>query len=121
MSWAVLADGVLQAGMAAFGTRFSYAPKGAGRPAGPFTLQPDGLPLTGVYDAKHALIEMNSDGAPVSTTAPVLGVRLSVMPAPPLAGDEATILEGPDAGLVYRVADPQPDGQGGAKLILEKK
>ncbi len=120
MSWAALADGVLEAAMAAFGTRIRYAPKGAGRPAGPFTQQPDGAALTGVYDARHALIEMNSDGAPISTTTPVLGVRLSVMPVAPLAGDEVTILEGRDAGMLYRVVDPQPDGNGGAKLILEK-
>jgi len=114
MAWAELAGRVLGASMKAFGTPFTYWPKGAGRPAGPFTTRPGSAdPLQGVWDEKHSLVEM-VDGAPISTTAPVLGVHLMDLPVAPLAGDEVDI-----AARHWRVVDPQPDGQGGAKLILE--
>jgi hypothetical protein len=115
MSWAELTGGVLREAMAAFGTPFSFSPRGPGRPAGPFTFQPDGVTtLTGVFDEAHHLMETSANSAPVSTIAPVLGVRLADLPVPPLQGDVIVV-----AGISYKIAVPQPDGQGGSKLILE--
>lgn len=115
MTWAELAGDVLFAAMDVFGTAFIHAPKGEDRPAGPFSQTADGRPLRGVWDEAHALVTLGGEGS-VSTTAPVLGVRMADLAVEPLQGDEITI-----GGRVWEIVDPRPDGQGGAKLILELK
>jgi hypothetical protein len=51
----------------------------------------------------------------VSTVGPALGVSLADFPAEPVKGD--TLVR---EGLTYRVDDIQPDGEGGADLILHR-
>lgn len=72
--------------------------------------------LSGVFDSAHSTIDF-TEGAPVSTMTPVLGVRLADFPPSiaPLQGDGPVLCR----GVAYLVADVEPDGHGGAKLILK--
>lgn len=84
---------------------------------GPVTYQPtEGAPfeLQGVYSAPHTAVDIGAS-TEISTTAPMIGVDLAAFPAPPRSGDRL-IRE----GLLYRVDDIKPDGQGGADLILHR-
>lgn len=74
--------------------------------------------IKGIFDRHHEVIlqevkgsELDAPG--VSTTMPVLTVRLADLPAAPLMGDRVGI----DAET-FRVWDIQPDGQGQADLIM---
>lgn len=76
----------------------------------------------GVFDALHEVVEMkfqdareNYDGVPVTSQAPVLGIRLADWPVVPKKGDQVTV-----QAVAYRVWDVQLDGQGKADLILKK-
>lgn len=69
---------------------------------------------TGVFEASYELVTLDS-GLPVSTIVPVCLVRLSECPRRPARGDEVIVSAG-----TYRVRDVQPDGQGGALLVLEQ-
>jgi hypothetical protein len=65
--------------------------------------------IKGVFS--NAFIEVNG----ISTVAPALRVDLSDFDSPPLVGDSVTINL-----LVYSIDDIQPDGYGGAALILHR-
>ena len=67
----------------------------------------------GIFTAAHEVVRLMDGDAPVSSTAPVLGVRLADFAAPPEAGDVVVV-----GGREYRVEDVQPDGEGGARLVL---
>ena len=115
-SWADLAGGLLATATRTFAhkTPIVFTPQ-AGTPvtfndpanceAGPFA----------VFDAAHQVVELGEVDVPIDSTAPVLGVRLSDFPTAPSQDDTAVI----DGGT-YRVVSVQPDGQGGAMLVLRK-
>lgn len=87
---------------AVFGEPVTYAGQGI-----------DPVTVSGIFTAAHL---MASPGmAPVSTTAPVLVIGAAQLPFAPAAGDEIT-----RGAEVWRVADPQPDGTGLIRLILER-
>lgn len=74
--------------------------------------------ISGIFDRHHEVIlqevkgsELDAPG--VSTTMPVVTVRLADLPAAPAMGDRVAI----DAET-FRVWDIQPDGHGQADLIL---
>jgi len=70
--------------------------------------------LQAVFDTAH--IEVDPDtGAPVSSTNPVLGVRLADLPNEPTSRDRVRA-----RGQLYRISDVQPDGVAGALIILKK-
>lgn len=68
--------------------------------------------IKAIFDAEFQSID-NKTGLPLSSTQPALGVRLSDLPAAPRKGDHVTV-----KGTTYKVMESQPDGQGGALLLL---
>jgi hypothetical protein len=75
------------------------------------------FPIDGVFDKAYLGVSPLGDGTTMSTTMPVLGVRLALFPpgAPPVQDDKLQILS---SGATYRVKEVQPDGHGEAKLLL---
>ncbi|WP_282129266.1 head-tail joining protein [Roseobacter litoralis] len=74
--------------------------------------------ITGIFTAAYALATQG-----VATTAPVLVIAETALTTPPQAGDLVTLHKNHAdicAGTVLRVADPQSDGSGMARLILER-
>jgi len=69
----------------------------------------------GVFDAAHELVDLGGEAA-VTTTGPVLSIRLSDFDVAPQQDNEVTI-----DGTLYRIYDVQPDGQAGAKLLLKSR
>jgi hypothetical protein len=69
----------------------------------------------GVFDHGHTLLEVQGDGAPVSTETPMLGIRLSEFSTAPVQNDQVYI---PSVNSTYMVRDPMPDGHGHARLML---
>lgn len=74
----------------------------------------DPFEIGGVFDAQYQSVKF-SEGAAISTNAPMLGVRLSAFPegVQPLQSDRVVI-----RGATYVVSDVNPDGHGWVKLIL---
>jgi hypothetical protein len=91
------------AAMAAFGQAATYAPKDS-----------DAFALNGDFRSSHSEVTV-SEGAPVSTTVPVMFVRLADFPAGISPAQNDTLMVN---GVEYRVADIEPDAIGGAKLLL---
>lgn len=76
----------------------------------------DGMtPLTGVFDEAYEVVDPNSHTG-ISTTRPVLLMRLSDLQAAPAKGDRVTIRSSRN----FTVTKSEPDGRGGALLILHK-
>jgi hypothetical protein len=105
MSWADMAKSVLETGIETFKTEVTYHSISA---QAFYSAQ-------GVFDAAHLVVSLRDD-LDYSTVNPVLGVSLAQLETVPAQGDEIIL----PAGATYRVSDIQPDGQGGALLILEK-
>ena len=82
----------------------------------PVLLDTNGQPLAGVFDAAGALVAIGDAGVLQRTTTPQLGIRLSDYPVG--VPDRTTTIT--VAGAAYQVADVEPDGQGGAVLMLRK-
>ncbi len=101
MAWSDRVDRVLRAGLREFGQAVTYTPKG-GSP----------VEITAVFDAAYQLVTLGFD-VEIDAVGPVLGVRLGEFEAPPAQGDQVTV-----AGTAYAVRSVQPDGQGGASLVL---
>lgn len=75
----------------------------------------DPIPLRGIWNGVAELVDVGNE-ARVSTTAPILDIRLSDLPGLPKDGDLVEVL-----GKTYRVIDAQPDGQGMVRLILKER
>ena len=78
----------------------------------------DWVAMTGVYDdAYYPLDPLGGDdgmgGVHVTTSRPVLGIQLSALAVEPDQGDLIEM-----RGKMYRIHEVQPDGRGGALLIL---
>ena len=73
--------------------------------------------VTGVFDESYRATDPlpieGMDPSHVSNTRPCLGVRLADFPEPPGQGDTLMV-----NGRWYYVQEPQPDGHGGARLLL---
>jgi len=72
----------------------------------------------GIFTAAYALIAQG-----VASTAPVLAIGEASLPITPEGGDLITLTRNhadSPAGTTLRVADPQPDGSGLIRLILER-
>lgn len=109
MSWPHMADRMLGVAMRVFAHRdqagqsvVQYRPKGGAS----YTIE-------ATFDNSHAQVDA-STGVQVSSTNPILGVRLSQLAALPQKGDRVSV-----AGTLYAVVDYQPDGVAGANLELE--
>ncbi|MEP1612666.1 MAG: hypothetical protein ABJL72_12190 [Roseobacter sp.] len=88
----------------------------------PFTYQAQGqmpVEIPGIFTAAYALAAQS-----FATTAPVIAISEAALPSPPRAGDLVTLQRnhaGFPAGTQLLVADPQSDGTGLIRLILERK
>ena len=95
---------------------------GEGVPSDPSTW-PTYIPTSGpsfqlrgaVFDSEYIEVTTGGEGFENTSQHPVLGVRLSLFPSPPVQDDKVTI---PSVGATYRVREVQPDGHGHAKLVL---
>lgn len=105
-----------RAGLDSFGEPVTYAPA----VGGPFT-------VTAVWRGPQQAVSVGGGDVTVSSTAPAFGVDLGDFVeaghAAYIASGDPKVLAGDtltrDAdGQTYRVDDVQPDGQGGATLIL---
>lgn len=108
MAWKDLAARVLRAGVRTFD-------------AGDVTYKPPGgsvaYSVQGVFDGPHEQVDLDT-GVPLDSTAPMLGIRLDEfvekVGVEPEQNGAVTI--GTDR---YEVRSVEPDGQGGADLVLE--
>lgn len=103
MNWLDLTDSVLKHSTETFGERVVYWPR-----------ESPSFEINGVFDAAYILVDPQS-GVTIQSTTPRLGVRLSTLPMPPEEGDRVEV-----RGVVYEITESQPDGQGGAVLILHR-
>ena len=106
-SWRNLTEGLYATAMAAFGDLVEFRPKPAG----------DVIRRKAVFDNQFLAVDTGGE-VPVTSSEPVLSIKLSDFPVKPKQGDEGTILEGIFAGRTFRIIERQEDGQGGAKLPL---
>ena len=79
------------------------------------------LPIAGgsftvraIFDNQYEQVDPDTEVV-VATNQPVLGVRLSDLPALPQKGDRFVV-----RGKYYKIVDAQEDGQGGASLLMHK-
>ena len=61
-------------------------------------------------------VTVRTDEGEFTDQQPTLGVRLADYPVPPKQGD--SLLR---AGVTWSIFDVQPDGQGGADLVLKQE
>lgn len=71
-------------------------------------------PVSGIFDA--AYVRADAGRAGVGTASPAVFYRLADVPIDP-AEDEPVITI---RGLTYEVAEVQPDGHGGVRLLLTR-
>lgn len=71
--------------------------------------------ITGIFDRAYKEVGLIDFDVGANSTQPVLGVRASQFPSPPLQGDMVYI---PSVNITYYVRDPRPDGHGSIKLML---
>lgn len=108
MSWLDEADGLIAEAMEAFGEAVTFewpVVVVAGTPFGG----------RGKFDAAHEAVDLSGEAA-ISSTAPVLTVRLADFTVAPVEKNRLTV-----RGERFEIYDPQPDGQGGLKLMLKRK
>lgn len=101
MVWSELADLTLTATRDILGETAIFTPSVTGVPEA----------VEGIFQRPG--LELNADGTPFRSSGPALGVRLADLSVLPVQGDAVTV-----RSVDYEVADVDPDGQGGAKLIL---
>jgi hypothetical protein len=95
---------VIEPALRVFGVDVAYTPIGG-----------SAATVRGIFDNAHReVILPGADGLAISTTGPRLDVLLTSIPNGPSRGDTFA-----HEGVTYRVNDVQPDGQGGARLVLE--
>lgn len=66
-----------------------------------------------VFDRDYAAVDLGPAQVQLANRSPVVDVRLSAIDFLPVSGDELTV-----DGLDYIVEAVEPDGLGGARLIL---
>lgn len=76
-----------------------------------------GYAIDGVFDSAYREVEMIDPMVGVTSTQPVLGVRLSVFVVPPEPDDQVFI---PRVAKRYLVTEVRPDSHGWAKLMLSE-
>lgn len=79
---------------------------------------PGGDPFTARGDFRNEAAEVETVEGYHSTTEPVLRVRLADWTDPPVQ-DMTLVIAGVD-GVAFTIDDVQPDGEGGARLLLKK-
>lgn len=87
-----------------FGQTVAYTPPSGGDP----------VSASGVWWKAHQTVETDGESN-FSSTAPTLGIRLSEWPVAPIQYGQVEV-----DGQSYKIEEVQPDGEGGAKLILKE-
>ena len=72
--------------------------------------------IAAIFTERFQLVEVNAEAA-VQSTAPVFDIQLDALSFRPRQGD-TIVRENDDA---YEVVKIEPDGEGGAKLIMTKR
>lgn len=103
-NWGRAVNRLLGAAKREFGENVTYTP--ANRPGPSFVVD-------GIFNEMYQ--EVDQGGVVVTSQQPNLGIRLSDFPNPPFNEDKVAI-----RGFMYKVIDVQPDGEGGAKLLLHQ-
>lgn len=103
MNWLELTDAVLTHTTATFGERVVYWP--ASEPS---------FEIRAIFEAAFTMVDPGGN-AIIQSTQPRLGVKLSDFAMTPAEGDRVEV-----RGTVYDVTEYQPDGQGGALLMLQR-
>lgn len=88
-----------------FGEAFTFIPKIGAQ-----------YPGTGVFDEAYRQIDL-AGGEAVTTECPVLGIRTSQCAVPLTQGDQVLRAK---TGVIYTIREPQDDGHGWAKLLLNE-
>ena len=108
MSWLDEADGLIAEAMDSFGEPVAFEAPVVVVPETPFGGR-------GKFDEHHEAVDLSGE-APVSSTALALTIRIADFDIVPQVGNRLTV-----RGQRYEIYDPQPDGQGGIKLLLKRK
>lgn len=69
-----------------------------------------------VFDRAYAEVELDPEQGQVTNRKPCLGVRRSLFVADPAQNDLVYV---PSVGITFVVKNPEPDGHGHVKLILQ--
>jgi hypothetical protein len=108
VSWSDMADRMLGVAVRTFRhadqaqqSRVEYIP----RSGSPYYID-------AVFDKAHVEIDQDT-GAAISSTDPALGVQLSQLQGAVRKGDQVRV-----DGVLYEIADNQPDGVAGARFKL---
>ncbi len=104
VAWDRMADLTNRATRRTFGRPVVYTHTSA--PAAP-------VAITAIFDKAHQVVTWGEDGQPISTTRPMLDVRLADLAERPRKGDGVVI-----DGITYQVSDVQPGGHGTSQLML---
>ena len=116
MGWHGMADRMLGVAVRTFSAPLvELIPGGTGTPV---------VLAQAVFDSSHITVDPET-GAPVSSNNPVLGVRMSDLPAPPIPGSDLIRVSSLSGGMAwangtYKINDAQPDGVAGATLYLKR-
>lgn len=112
---------VLAPAMDAFAKPVTFAPTASQPSVAAF-------PARGVWSVRHLDVPLDGEGS-LSARTLMLGIRLAEFATQPLQGDSVTIttddqvtIPGVAIGtpVNFLIDDVQPDGQGGATLILKR-
>jgi len=103
MDWSGVTDMITATCVGTFGIPVLYQPAGLSV-----------LSIQAIFDEAYEAIDPQT-GASIISTQPMIRVRLSDLPRSPGRGDQATI-----KGTLYRVNTFEPDGGGGARLLLQE-
>lgn len=71
-------------------------------------------PVKGIFDNEFQSVVLDGE-PPISSRSIQVGYHKDALPYPPKKGDHVRI-----RGVLYRVAEPQQDGEFGITLILKK-
>lgn len=116
MGWHDMADRMLGVAVRTFSAPMvEFLPGGGGVPV---------VLASAVFDTAHIEVDPET-GAPVSSNNPVLGVRMSDLPAPPIPDSDRIRVSNMPAAMswangTYRISDAQNDGVAGATLYLKR-
>lgn len=105
MTWAIQSDRMLRTCLAAFGEQVQYK-RGAAVT----------IISKAVFDANYQAVDPNT-GAIITSTNPMIGVRLADLPGGATQDGDEIIRK----GVTYRVIEQQDDSEGHARLILHRK
>lgn len=101
--WRSITDRIIKTTRNTFGESVTYKPKAGGS-----------YQIKAIFDNEYQAIDPDTQ-AVVSSSIPVLGVRLRDLQAAPKRGDRVVI-----NGVSYEIVDNKDDSWGHSQLVLQK-